>query len=277
MATEQKKPQKSGKSKLGKAEGKPKAGAAEEAPQADAATGAGNLPLFYQDPQPLHAERHGAMRLRPPKNMSFAGAANSILLLASEFPQAASFYPIVFGGPEADLLPYAVTGHTKGENAFIDADGAWRPNTYIPAYVRRYPFIFVESSGTDTLMLGADFASAMLGEEEGEPLYVDGKPSATTDRALRFCVNYQRELERTKAHVRQIAEAGLLVDRNADVTLPDGKMSKIVGFKTVDEQKLNALDDETFLSLRKTGALVLIFCHLWSTRAWNNILDGSSA
>ncbi len=73
----------------------------------------------------------------------------------------------------------------------------------------------------------------------------------------------------------QIAETGILVERNADVTLPDETKRRITGFKVVDEQKLGELDDETFLSLRKNGALALIYCHLISMRNWRNIVGGS--
>ena len=72
-----------------------------------------------------------------------------------------------------------------------------------------------------------------------------------------------------------IAGTGLLVDRNADVTLPDETKRRITGFQVVDEEKLAQLDDETFLSLRKNGALALIYCHLISMRNWRNIVGGA--
>ncbi len=198
---------------------------------------------------------------------------SSIILAASEIPSAAQDYPVVFSDRGDDAMPYVVTGHAEGANLYVDGEGAWRKDTYIPAYVRRYPFIFIESDGGKRLSLGIDPTAANLSQGNGAPLYeADGKPSATARNAVAFCKAYKSELDRTKELVRQIVDAGITVARRADVTLPGGGKAAVGGFRIVDEKKLGALPDEAFLALRKSGALTIIYCHLMSMGAWRNLL-----
>ena len=227
---------------------------------------------LYSKVEPLRADRHGDLRLKPAQDMSFARSLNSILLMTTEFPSAALNYPIVFAKLAEGVMPFVVTGYKQGENIYVGEDGQWRENFYIPAFVRRYPFIFMENKEQNNLALCIDAACEGLGEEEGDPLYEEGKPAALTNRALNFAKAYHTEAQKSSAIVKQIEEAGLLVERNAQFTLPDGEKTVVSGFSVVDEQKLNELDDEAFIALRKSGALAAIYCHLMSMRAWGNVL-----
>jgi len=246
-----------------------------ESAAADAANGkAGNersLPAMYETVSVLSAGLHGDLRFTPANKFPGAAGLNAIIVAAAEFPEAALYYPIVFSEQGDKHAAHVITGHTTGENRFVEKSGKWRTGAYIPAYVRRYPFILVEDTEQDKLTLAADLKSRWFGDKKGEPLFEDGKPSETAQNAFKFCTTYHRQLLETDALLGQIAETGILVERNADVTLPDETKRRITGFKVVDEQKLGELDDATFLSLRKNGALSLIYCHLISMRNWRNI------
>ncbi|WP_075996645.1 SapC family protein [Salaquimonas pukyongi] len=220
----------------------------------------------------LNAKEHGGLQLSPAPDHRFAESMNSVVLAAAEFPQAALHYPIVFAEADGNWSAYAVTGHTNGKNSFIGKDGKWLEGTYIPALIRRYPFVLVADSSQRNLSLAADLSSDMLKGKKGAKLYDDGKPSQTAANILRFCVSFDNQLKASGDLFKRIADSGILVSRRADVTLPDNTKSAIVGFHVVDEQKLADLDDDAFLKLRKDGVLNLIYCHLWSMRSWKNIL-----
>lgn len=234
---------------------------------------ASNFPMFYDTVVPLNVGSHADLKIAPMKDYSFAKSANSIILAATEFAQAAVHYPVVFSKIGENLQAFAVTGHTAGENLFVGKDKKWRADTYIPAYVRRYPFLLVQSDDKN-LSLGMDEKSSLFGQTGGEALYEKGEASNVAKHALAFCYNYRQELERTVALLKQINDADILIERSADVSMDGGKKkAKITGFSIVDEKKLSELPDDKFLELRKSGALNLIYSHLWSMRAWNNLLD----
>lgn len=242
-----------------------------EANPADEQNTVPNPPLYKQIEVLRHSE-HSKHRIDEVTGWEFAREANSILLSASEFSAAATSYPIVFAKSGENLAAYAVTGYKAGENRFVDEDGNWRENAYIPAYVRRYPFILATEPDGKTLSLALDTACSAVNKKTGQPLYDGDKPSAFAQKALDFCAKYRTDLENTSRLLSGLLEADILVDRTATVKIPGEPESQIVGFSIVDEQKLSALSDEAFLKLRQGGLLGMIYCHLISLRSWNGIV-----
>jgi hypothetical protein len=237
------------------------------------AQGAAPLPLFYRRPQALDPSKHAALRLAPPGDYGFARHANAVALLAPEFPQAARLCPIVFT-TGANALPAAVLGLKSEDNLFIGADGQWERAAYIPAYVRRYPFIFFEPPGGGRLTLCIDEAAELLSSGgTGRPLFDGPHPSEATRQALELCSAFQRDAAATRSFVEALEAKELLVERRADVALERGDRMALAGFRVIDETKFNALDDATILDWRKRGWLGLVYCHLLSSGAWGGLVD----
>src|SRR5690606_23806240 len=97
-------------------------------------------PAFFKNVVPLNRDRHRRLKLRMDGRATFAAGTHFVPLAAVELYEAARDYPIVFTGSE-DASPVAILGLRAGENLFIDANGRWANGTYVPAFVRRYPFI----------------------------------------------------------------------------------------------------------------------------------------
>jgi hypothetical protein len=242
-----------------------------EAERNETSSESGRRPIYTQV-SALNLSEHGDLRLSPANSHAFAKGMNAIPLAAAEFPQAAAHYPIVFSQTGETWSAYAVSGPKTGHNAFVGQDGKWMEGAYIPAIVRRYPFILLEDKANATFSLAADLDSDMLNTTSGQLLYEDGKPSKTAENILRFCVSLDNQLKLSSELYGRIADTGILVARNAEVTLPGNEKSRITGFHIVDEAALSKLDDAKFLGLRAGGVLNLIYAHLWSMRSWNNIL-----
>jgi SapC len=233
-----------------------------------AAPGGAEMPVFYKDPHVLEPGRHGAAGLGQPAGMGFAGSTNSIPLAADEFFAAQAHYPIVFTAGEAPS-PVAVVGLVGDRNAFVDPAGNWRAGAYIPAYVRRYPFIFVHSGpGTERWLLAIDEAAEAFQAKGGHPFFAaDGSPTEPTRQALAFCAAFQRQHEVGQAFAAALAKAELLVDYRAE--FDSGRSRRTLsGFRIIDEQKFNALADEVFLDWRKRGFIALAYAQLTSMLRW---------
>ena len=228
------------------------------------------LPLFYAQPALLDPSRCGAWRLVP-GDLGFAAATPSVPLMASEFLAAARSYPIVFAA--GDLAPVAVMG-LQTENLFVDG-GAWAEDVYMPAYMRRYPFVLIESPDKQSFALGIDAASDRVAHDgdAGAALFENGQPSELTRQALEFCGLFSNDHRRTRAFTEALGEAGVLVDRRADIALPDGRKLGLDGFKVIDPQALLALPDETVLAWHKSGWLALAHAHLASLDLFQALLQ----
>lgn len=235
------------------------------------------LPVFYSRPEGLNPARHAALRLVEKPGFDFARSAHAIPVMAAEMPSAMRSYPIVFVG--AQKMPVIITGVRRDQNLFVEADGTWSAPHYVPAYVRRYPFVLAGDEGAERLTLCIDRGSDRVVEEQegaesasGNPLFEGEDPSAKTREALAFCEQYQAMLNATRAIVAKVDEHGLFAQRQSKVTLPGGEVLNLTDFHVIDEEALNKLSDEDFLGLRTAGALPLVYCHLASMNSWSSLL-----
>ena len=233
------------------------------APAADPAA----LPQFYREPTLLDATAHGRLRLAAAPGFRFAGATNSIALGADEFYLAQACYPIVFT-MTAPVTPLAIVGIGDPRNLFVGPDGTWREGFYVPAYVRRYPFVMVQAPGRDDLILAIDQAAEALSTEAGEPLFADGKPAPLVQRVLEFCAAFEHQVAVAREFTSALAAQKLLVENRAQLTLPSGVATSLGGFQVIDEARFNTLPDDVVLDWRRRGWLGLVYAHLMSMHRW---------
>ena len=234
-----------------------------------------DLPLFYRSVRPLDSARDAGTVVKTASDFSFARATNAVPLNAVEYIYALRHYPIVFSD-SAPLMTLAVLGIREDANLFVDAHGEWRKGAYIPAYVRRYPFIFIAGSEADKYTLGIDERAPHVGADGGAPLFVNGQPSEPLKHALAFCSEYQTHIKLTQDFCEAVKKRDLLVGQNANFEFKSGERARIQGFQVIDEAKFRALPDDVILEWRRNGYLPLIFAHLFSMRSWAELLDAAA-
>jgi len=239
-------------------------------PQAKAPENA--MPMFYTAPRPLDRVRDGKMKLNRPTSFKFAAKTNAIPLLVDEFPLAAAYYPIVFAdGPLP--VPAAVVGLKNDNNLFVGKDNAWVNGAYLPAYVRRYPFILMDDPDNKQFVLCIDEGTELLKEEGEFPLFEGDEPSAFTKSAMEFCAALRQQGDSTDEFVKALKEHDLLMANNAEIDARDGSRLQLSGFLIIDPKKFDALPDSVVLQWRKKGWLALVYAQLLSSHRWQNLVD----
>jgi hypothetical protein len=228
-----------------------------------AATPAPSLPVLYHALEPLAPERHGTLRVRD-AGYAFAAAAHAIPLMAEEFPAAARSLPIVFAA-QPPHLPVALTGLAPGRNGFVTSTGGWRPGAYVPAYLRRYPFLLVRARPeAEQLVLCLDPQAPQVSEEAGAPLFdAAGQPTAQLQHVLGFARAIEEGSQRTRVMTERLHRLGLLKPMVLQVPGPGGPL-RVDGFFAVDRAGLTALPGDQFLEFRANGWLDAIYAHLLS-------------
>lgn len=232
------------------------------------AAGATNLPMFYKNPVPLEPARHASAGLKSLTEFRFAAGTNAIPVAASEMAHAARTYPIVFSA-NAPTVPFVVVGLRDNENLFVDAQGVWRDDSYIPAYVRRYPFIFSEIPNSEQLVLCVDEAADSFEATSSRPMFVDGKPTEALQRALQFNETFQSHYTDTRRFGEWLDQNNMLEDRMAKADLGGGQTFTLRGFRLLNPDRLRALEDAQVLELHKRGWLPLLHFHLQSLHNWS--------
>ncbi|MDD5585355.1 MAG: SapC family protein [Alphaproteobacteria bacterium] len=234
--------------------------------QADA-----NMPMFYASPRPLDRARDGDLHISRPTHFRFAANTNAIPILIDEFPMAAAHYPIVFAaGPQP--VPAAVVGLKNDVNMFIDENGQWLEGSYLPAYVRRYPFILMDNPEDKQFVLCIDEKSDMLASEGEFALFNGDEPSDFTKGAMEFCAALRQQGDATDEFVKALQEYGLLTDNDAQIAMPDGARLQLSGFQIVDPKKFDQLPDNIYLQWRRKGWIGLIYAHHLSSHLWPKLV-----
>ena len=232
--------------------------------------------LFYSRPEPLSVETHGKLRLKElAAPYAFAAAAHAVPLQVSEFGPASMFYPIIFAGGQR--TPMAIMGLRPQENLFVAADGRFEEGGYIPAFVRRYPFVLAGSDGQDQLVVCIDRDAPMIGEDGETPLFKDGKLSPFSEGAVEFCRNFETERLRTEHFVKRLTELDLFEPKAAAFTPrnPDGSEGppvQIADYFAVTEEKVAALSDSDLREMLTSGALRQLHCHMNSMLNWDRLM-----
>jgi hypothetical protein len=237
----------------------------------------GNV-LFYQQPEPLSSDTHGKMGVRTMDGpFGFAKMGHAIPLTVGEFPPAAMTGPVIFVGDEK--MPIAVMGLNAGENLFLRDDGLFEAGIYVPAYIRRYPFVFASDDNAKQMVLCVDRAAEFFAETNPDmPFFEEnGEASQYTKNCIEFCNNFEIERQRTLSFVQLLKDLDLFETKTATFSPPNGdgtlgEPQTIAEFFGVSEEKLNALPAEKFIELRNNGALPQIYAHLLSLLSWDRLI-----
>jgi len=233
--------------------------------------------MFYSQPEPLTPELHGKLGVvRKDGPFGFAAVGHAVPLTVGEFQLAAVTGPIIFVGD--DKLPIAVMGLNSGENMFVRPDGIFEPGVYVPAYIRRYPFVFATDNAAGQMVLCIDRAADFI-VEGGDMAFFepDGQPSEYTKNCIEFCNSFEVERQRTSGFVQLLKDLDLFEPKvanftpmNADGTA--GAPTKIADYFGVSEEKLNKLPADKLVELRDNGALQQIYAHLLSLVGWDRLI-----
>ena len=225
-----------------------------------------SLPLFYKNLTPLSSQMHEKFTSRGIDRAPYFANTHAVPLTVDEFILAQRFFPIVFSVGD-NPVPLGLFGLNEGVNVFVDDEGKLKQELYVPAYVRRYPWMLAKlREDSDELSLCFDPDSGLVGEfEDGAALFEGGQPSEVTRRILGYCEDFERSAQRTTAFVREIQEMDLLMEGEVSVQLDEADQPYIYrGFQMVNEEKLRELRGDVVRKINQSGVLGFIFAHLFS-------------
>jgi hypothetical protein len=228
-----------------------------------------SLPILYNDLLPLNSRDHGKWHARSVDRAPWIKGQHAIPLTVEEFPLAQRDFPIVFSQGERPV-PLALMGLNEGVNTFFDEEG--KPigeTTYIPAYIRRYPFLLARlDQNSENMSLCFDPTSEVLGEfEDGRALFgEDNQPTEHTQALLQFCERFEEAGRRTQAFVDEVVKADLLMDGEVSIQRSEAPDKPYVyrGFKMINQEKLRDLRGDQLRKWNESGLLPLLFAHLFS-------------
>ncbi|WGD30996.1 SapC family protein [Ancylobacter sp. WKF20] len=227
-----------------------------------------DLPLFYSSVVPLDSQAHRSHRIATAQApFAFAAGAHLIPAVVDEFAAAAREIPVVFAPAGTRYAAVFLCGLKPQSNLFVDAQGRWT-GTYLPAYLRRYPFILGERQGGDPLVCVDTGFAGFAPDEDGQALFdAEGKATPALNAMVKLVTDYATSAKRTELLGSKLQEFDLLRSVTIDVQGANGPSASIHGLSIVDEAKFAALPDAALLELRRLNLLGAIYAHLFSVGA----------
>ena len=207
---------------------------------------------------PLNNVDHKNLRVVTTRGAAYGDAVMSALTFPAEFRDLQACYPIVFaqdgnGGYDA----IALLGFEQGENLFLGPNGWDAP--VIPLTVERQPFMIGRG---DELSVHIDLDSPRVrdGGIEGEALFLTyGGTSEYLERISSVLRTIHDGLAASRAFVAALVELELIESFVLDVELDDGSQNRLVGFYTINEDRLAQLSAEQLAALHGKGYLQAIY------------------
>jgi hypothetical protein len=193
------------------------------------------------------------------------------LIVPQEFRAVQSCYPIFFQKDPvtAKFFSLSLFGFQQGENLFLDENG-WN-SSYIPLSVIRQPFLigkqtFVEDGQEKARrVIHVDMDSNRVSTTEGEPLFKEfGGNTPYLDRISGVLEALHKGLLEADQFINMLLAYDLLEPFTLSVTLNDGSAHQLIGFYTINEEKLKSLGDDAILKLHRGGYFEAIYMVLGS-------------
>ena len=222
---------------------------------------------MYNNLEPINKVTDKNVSINEVRDYSFSKEQMNSPITISEFYEACKDYPIFFVKDNNNSwLATAMLGYKEKENTFIDEKGIWVKHKYVPAYIRRYPFIFVTDNESSQLTLAVEKDYKVKSQKDDIRNLFDekGNNSKYLDDILGFLNHYHKNSLETASFIKQLDEWGLLEEKNAKVVISKDEQYNVNGFYVVNEEKLKHLSKKRKEALFNKNVIPLITAHLIS-------------
>lgn len=222
---------------------------------------------MYKNLEIINKITHKENSIKEIKDFSYAKNLMSAPITVAEFFEACKNYPIFFAKDKNDnWFASVMLGFKENTNIFVDEKGNWDKLHYVPAFVRRYPFVFIEQDNKEELLLALDKEYLSTNKkDESRKLFDDkGENSEFLNNALTFLNQFQSDSIATKEFIKQLDIWELLEEKTATVITPNKEQFNIGGLYIVNEEKLKHLSKKKRNEINDKNAIPLITAHLIS-------------
>lgn len=230
--------------------------------------------------QILNSADHSELRIRTETSPDLGDAVMACLAVPPEFRQIQAEYPIVFRRDveQGTFTAMALFGFQNDENLFLE-NNQWTAR-YRPLALAIQPFLLGRpASGDGEAQVHIDMDHERI-SDKGEGTLVfdsDGKPTPYLEDIASRLGALHEGYENSVGFIAAISRHKLLEPFTLDVPLRDGSKHSLVGFHTINEEKLRALDGDALAELQREGHLLPIFMAVASIGQFSGLVARKNA
>lgn len=230
--------------------------------------------------QILNPADHAALRVHTEAGAGYGDAVMACLAMPAEFREVQAHYPIVFrrDAETGKLAALALFGFEAGENLFLKGT-VWDAR-YRPMALAVQPFLIGRPPETDAApQVHVDMAHPRISATgEGMRVFDDaGTPTPWLEMIATRLGDLDYAWQQGAAFFAALEAYELIEPFSLEVTLDNGSVQSLVGFQTIHEDKLSALDGEALRALMDEGHLARIYMVLASLAQFGGLVARKNA
>lgn len=226
----------------------------------------------------LNNVNHKTLKITQGHSIQFGDNVMLSAISPIEFRNVQNSYPIFFQKDESteQYVPVALFGFVRDENLFLVND-TWQSN-YIPLRIRKGPFFIGfknqnETADTD-LVISIDVEDPRVNTLEGHSVFSnEGENSQYLDEVSKNLQQLHEGEEYNNIFTHLLVKYDLLESVKLDIELKDSSQNNLVGFHTINEDKLASLSDDAVTELHKKGVLAAIYMIIASHSTIHDLID----
>jgi len=223
----------------------------------------------------LNSAEHGSLRIHTAAGADYGDNVMACLTVPAEFREVQGHFPIVFRRDidTGKMSSLALFGFEAGENLFLQA-GQWDAR-YRPLAMAIQPFLVGRTAAGDGgAQVHVDMDHPRISKtSEGTRVFDDdGKPTPYLEAIATKLGDLDHAFRASADFFLVLETYSLLEPFSLEVALDDGSKHSLVGFHTIDEERLAALDGEALQALHHAGHLEPIFMALASLAQFSELV-----
>jgi len=202
----------------------------------------------------------------------------------AEFGNLQAEYPIFFHKDHETGKFHAVAmfGFEPNENLYLNDEG-WGAY-YIPLTIQQQPFLIgfqnrlEDGVPKEQTVIHVDMDNPRISTTEGESVFLPhGGISEYLERINSILHAIREGLAQNQEFMEALIELELLESFTLDVELDDGSQHRLVGFYTINEDRLNELDGEALARLNEKRFLQPVYMAVASVANIRKLIDFRNA
>jgi hypothetical protein len=225
---------------------------------------------------PVDNKKHSNLKVDPNKVECHGADLHLIPVVLSEFVDLAVQYPIVLAkNEETGKFAFTVLlGFEVGENLYWQNE-EWQ-GLYLPLQIRRQPFSVSQndSNNNGDYDVFIDTESPTIVPEGGASIFDDRGFETEFFQQSKSCLVQLLSGEADNQWLLECLQNMDLIEAlSLDITFSNQKLTKLNGLYTINQDKLEALNDEQLLTLHKTNLLSPIYTLINSLGQIHALID----
>ena len=211
---------------------------------------------------PVSSVKHKNTGITPVNDLSDYSSRVTLPVYGIEVSRLARNFPLVFVKQGESFGLHLLCSLSKQiPNLFITEQGKWLGD-YLPAMIRQRPFTVLSDEDNNRILCIDDESPLLV--NDGKMLFDDGEPSEFLQQISTFLDALFVNGLATQKAVDLLHRFELIIPWDIQIKQTDDSSVPLTGVFRIDESRLNQLEDDKWLDLKKAAVLPLVYGQLLS-------------